>query len=124
MSTFSGRDRAVARIAASQRTLVTTRQLAKCELGKDAVAYRVQSGRLHPVFHTVFSVAGGELPPLALELAALLACGKGSFISHRSAAFVWGMWKTPPREVEVSVVPRQSDPDECDETGVATARHR
>jgi len=96
----------VARIAASQRTLVTTRQLAKCELGKDAVAYRVQSGRLHPVFHTVFSVAGGELPPLALELAALLACGKGSFISHRSAAFVWGMSKTPPREVEVSVVRR------------------
>jgi hypothetical protein len=43
---------------------------------------------------------------LPLEFAALLACGKGSFISHRSAAFVWGMWKTPPREVEVSVVRR------------------
>jgi very-short-patch-repair endonuclease len=106
VSSFSGRDRAVARVAAGQKTLVTTRQLGECGLGKDAVAYRVQSGRLHPVFHTVFSVASGELPPLALELAALLACGKGSFVSHRSAAFVWGMRRTPPGEIEVSVVGR------------------
>jgi very-short-patch-repair endonuclease len=46
------------------------------------------------------------LPPLALELAALLVCGKGSFLSHRSAAFVWGMCKTAPPVVEVSVVGR------------------
>lgn len=52
----------------------------------------------------VYSVGCGELPPLALELAALYACGKGSFISHHSAAFVWGLRTTPPAQVEVSVV--------------------
>jgi very-short-patch-repair endonuclease len=106
VSGFSVRDRTVARIAAGQKTLVTTEQLARCGLGKDAVAYRVASGRLGEVFQSVYSVSAGELPPLALELGALLACGKGSFISHRSAAFVWGMRKAPPEKVEVSVAGR------------------
>jgi very-short-patch-repair endonuclease len=96
----------MARIAARQRTLVTTEQLMACGLGKDAVAYRVKSGRLRWVFQSVYSVSSGPLPPLALELAALLACGKGSLLSHRSAAFVWGMRKVPPDVVEVSVVGR------------------
>lgn len=100
------RDRAVARIAAGQRTLVTTAQLAECAMGKDAVAHRVKSQRFHPVFHGVYSVGCGELPPLALELAALLAVGNKSFISHQSAAFVWGFVKSPPEEVQVSVVGR------------------
>jgi very-short-patch-repair endonuclease len=100
------RERAVARIAASQRSLVTTEQLAECAMGKDAVAHRVKSQRFHPVFHGVYSVGCGELPPLARELAALLAVGAKSFLSHQSAAFVWGLRKSPPAEVEVSVVGR------------------
>ena len=103
------RDAAIASVAASQRTLVTTDQLARCGLGKDAIAHRVNAGRLHPVFHAVYSVGCGELPPLARELAALLACGTGSFISHHSAAYVWGLRKDPPALVEVSVVGRCRD---------------
>ena len=106
MPGFSGRDRAAAWIASRQRTLVTREQLAGCGLGKDAIAYRVASGRLGVVFGSVYSVGCGELPPLALELAALLACGERSFISHGSAAFVWGMRKTAPARVDVSVVGR------------------
>ncbi len=86
--------------------LVTTEQLNECGLQKDAIAYRVKSRRLHPVFQSVYLVGCGELPPLARELAALLACGERAFISHRSAAFVWGMRETPPAEVEVSVAGR------------------
>ncbi|HET6868659.1 MAG TPA: DUF559 domain-containing protein, partial [Solirubrobacteraceae bacterium] len=103
---FSARDQAVARIAAGQKTMITTEQLAACGLGRDAVAHRVGSGRFQPVFQSVYSVSCGELPPMALEFAALLACGAGSFISHHSAAFVWGMRKTAPEEVEVSVAGR------------------
>ena len=73
-----GRDRAVAEVAARQKTLATAAQLARCGLGKDAVAYRVHAGRFHPVFRGVVSVGCGELPPFALELAALLVCGKDS----------------------------------------------
>ncbi len=98
------RDRAVTRIAGGQRDLVSTEQLAECGLDKDAVARRVRAGWLRLVFRGVYSVGSGELPPLGLEQAALMSCGRGSFVSHRSAAFVWGMRKTPPSLVEVSVL--------------------
>ena len=35
-----------------------------------------------------------------------LACGEGAFLSHRSAAFVWGMRKTAPTIVEITVAGR------------------
>lgn len=100
------RDLAASRIAAVQKTLLTTEQLEGCGLGNDAVTYRLKTGRLHVVFRGVLSMGCGELPPLARELAALLACGKHSFLSHASAAFVWGLRETAPAEVEVSVVGR------------------
>ena len=105
MASYS-RDQAVRRVAQRQRTLATTEQLARCGLQKDAVAHRVKGGRLHLVFHGVYSVGCGELPPLARELAALLVCGQAAFLSHHSAAFVWGLRKLPPAQVEVSVVGR------------------
>ncbi|HYB29850.1 MAG TPA: DUF559 domain-containing protein [Solirubrobacteraceae bacterium] len=100
------RDLAASRIAARQRTLLTTEQLVACGLENDAVTYRLKVGRLHVVFRGVLSMGCGELPPLARELGALLACGKGSFISHGSAAFVWGLRREPPAKVEVTVVGR------------------
>jgi very-short-patch-repair endonuclease len=96
-------DRAVARAAARQRTVISAAQLVACGLGPDAITYRVHTGRLTERFRGVYSVVCGELPPLAREHAALLACGDGAFLSHRSAAFVWGMRKAPPAIVEVSV---------------------
>jgi very-short-patch-repair endonuclease len=100
------RDQAAARIAARQRTMVTAAQLAGCGMGKDAIAHRVNSGRLHPEFHGVYSFGCGELPPLAREQGALLVCGEGAFLSHRSAAYVWGFRKAAPAPVEVSVPAR------------------
>ena len=93
-------------IAGGQLTLLTTAQLRRCGMGKDAVAYRMKSGLLHLVFHGVYSLGCGELPPVARELAALLAVGENAFLSHRSAAFFWGMRKTAPAPVEVSVIGR------------------
>ena len=106
LSGSRGRELAASRIAARQKTLVTTEQLVWCGLGDDAVAWRLGAGRLCVVFRGVYSWGCGELPPLARELAGLLALGRGSFVSHRSAAFVWGMRKQAPELVEVSVVRR------------------
>jgi very-short-patch-repair endonuclease len=101
-----GRDGRVAWITGAQRTLVTPEQLAVCGLTPRGVAHWVNRGRLHIVFHRVYSILDGELPPLARELAALLAVGERAFLSHRSAAFFWGMRKTAPAPVEVSVIGR------------------
>jgi very-short-patch-repair endonuclease len=104
--TQGARDRAAAEIAGRQKTLVTTEQLLACGLSADAVAYRVKARRLHFVFRGVYSFGCGELPHLARELAGVLACGERSFVSHRSAAFAWGLREFPPAEVEVTVVDR------------------
>ena len=106
--TSAWRDREIARITAKQRTVASAKQLYARGISKRAIEYRLISKRLRVVFRGVYTVAPGELPPLALEQAALLACGERSFISHHSAAFVWGLRKVPPAQVEVSVVGRCS----------------
>lgn len=75
-------------------------------MGSEAIRHRKRSGRLHVVFHGIYSFGCGELPPLAREQAALLACGEGAFLSHRTAAFVWGLRKTAPATVDVTIAGR------------------
>jgi hypothetical protein len=88
-------DRAVAAVAGSQRTIVTREQLIAGGLGPKAIAHRLRTGRLQRVFRGVYAVGCGELPPLAREQAALLVCGEGAFLSHHTAAFVWGSRVAP-----------------------------
>jgi very-short-patch-repair endonuclease len=99
-------DDAVAALAGGQRTIVTHKQLIEVGCSQRRVAHWVNRGRLQVVFHGVYSVVRGELPPLAREQAALLACGERVFLSHHTAAFIWGLRKWHPIDVEVSVVGR------------------
>lgn len=99
-------DHRAARVAARQKTTVTGAQLEACGLARRAIKYRVETGRLHILFRDVYSFGCGVLPPLAREQAALLACGEHAFLSHHTAAFIWGMRKAHPFEVDVSVVGR------------------
>jgi very-short-patch-repair endonuclease len=101
-----GAERQISRLAARQKTIVSGAQLRALGLGRRAIKYRVETGRLHVVFRDIYSVGCGELPPLAREQAALLACGRAAFISHRSAALIWGLDNGERPEVEVSVVGR------------------
>jgi very-short-patch-repair endonuclease len=99
-------ERAVTSVAGSQHTIITAAQLAECGLGRRAIAYRLATRYMRVVFRGVYSIGCGELPPLAREHAALLASGEAAFISHHSAAFVWGLLKTAPEVVEVSLCGR------------------
>jgi very-short-patch-repair endonuclease len=100
------RDAAVAALAGTQRTIVSHEQLVALGCTRRVVAHWVNRGRLHVRFPGVYSLVDGELPPLAHEQAALMACGKHAYLSHASSAFVWGLSKTRPAVVEVSVVGR------------------
>jgi very-short-patch-repair endonuclease len=82
-------DRGVARVASEQHGLVTTAQLRFLGLTLDAISYRVAMGRLHARHRGVYLVGHEAIPPLAPFAAAVLACGPGSVISHRSAASIW-----------------------------------
>jgi very-short-patch-repair endonuclease len=100
------RDAAVAALAGGQRTIVSHQQLIERGCSRRAIAGWVNRGRLHAVFRGVYSVVDGELPPLGLEQAALLVCGKRAFLSHHTAAFIWGLTTARPAEIDVSVVGR------------------
>ena len=61
-----------------------------------------RTGVLHERHPGVFIVGHLALAPRAEEQAALLACGHGGVISHRSAVWLWGMGDRP-QEVDVTL---------------------
>ncbi len=58
-------------------------------------------GHLHPLFHTAFAVGHPRVGSKGRMLAAVLACGDGTVISHGTAAFLLGLWDRPPTLVNV-----------------------
>ena len=97
-----GVDALIARIAAPQHGVVTHAQLIAAGLGEKAIRYRVRIGRLHRLHRGVYAVGHCPPSPHARAMAAVLACGPGAALSHRSAAALWNMrrpWRGP---VEVS----------------------
>lgn len=84
-------DVAVAKIAARQHGVVSFAQLNWAGLDKDAIARRIAGGRLHRVHRGVYAVGHKGLSNEGTWMAAVLACGEGAALSHRSAAELWRM---------------------------------
>lgn len=103
-------DAEISALAGRHRTIVAHDQLLAIGASRRTIARWVNRGRLHPVFHGVYSVISGELPPLAREQAALLVCGEHAFLSHETAAATWGLQRAFPAELDVSVVGRRCAP--------------
>jgi len=80
-----GRDWIIATIAERQYGVVSSVQLMAAGVGRGAIATRVRRCGLHRLHRGVYAVGHTTLVPLAREMAAVLACGAGSAISHRSA---------------------------------------
>jgi len=98
-------DRAVVALAAGQRTIVSRRQLLELGVSRQAIARAVGRGRLYPIHRGVYSlVTRAALPPLALEQAAILACGPSAVLSHETALALWGLWNLPLGAVQLTVV--------------------
>ncbi|PZS09230.1 MAG: hypothetical protein DLM64_11005 [Solirubrobacterales bacterium] len=99
-------DRTIGQVATKQLGLVTHDQLVALGLGNGIIDHAVASGRLSSIHRGVYALAHLALLPLATELAAVLACGEEAFVSHQSAAAVWGIRPGGQGEVEVTVVAR------------------
>jgi len=94
----------IARMAEAQHGVVTTRQLRAAGLGRGAIAHRAAQRRLTPLHRGVYLVAPQLDVPLSREMAAVLACGAGAALSHRSAAMLWQLTGAGPlAEVEITV---------------------
>jgi very-short-patch-repair endonuclease len=91
------RERQVLLVASRQHGVVTAAQFAAAGIGPRGIARRVADGRVRRLHRGVFLV-GPLIGPWTREMAAVLACGEGAVLSHRSAAALWGFrpaWRGP-----------------------------
>jgi predicted transcriptional regulator of viral defense system len=99
-------DRAIARIAARQHGVASIRQLHAAGLSGNSVLNRIRAGRLHRIHRGVYAVGYRGASHQSRWMAAVLACGAGAALSHRSAAAHWGLLPPVDGRVDVSVSTR------------------
>jgi hypothetical protein len=103
---FGPVDRTVAELAARQHGVVAVDQLIDAGLGPSPIHHRVLTGRLHRIHAGVYAVGHPSLSQRGRWMAALLACGEGALLSHRSAAELWGIDTYPDIRIDVTVADR------------------
>jgi very-short-patch-repair endonuclease len=89
-------------LAERQHGVVARRQLLALGVCSDAIVGRLERGLLHSLHRGVYIVGPRLLTGKGRWLAAVLACGSGAHVSHRSAAGFWGLLRSEPRLVEVT----------------------
>jgi hypothetical protein len=94
---------ALARLAGRQGGVVSREQLDALGFTRAQVARRVAQGRLHQLFHQVYAVGHCRIADRAHLLAALLSLGPTAFLSHRTAAAVWGLRAVNLHAIELTV---------------------
>ncbi|HVX31609.1 MAG TPA: type IV toxin-antitoxin system AbiEi family antitoxin domain-containing protein [Solirubrobacterales bacterium] len=90
--------RAIGRLAVAQNGVMTLSQLEHLGLSRRAIHDRERAGRLHRIHQTVYSLTPGVMTERGKFMAAVLACGPDAVLSHRSAAYLWGLvdsWEEP-----------------------------
>lgn len=98
-------EREIGRFAGRQLQLVTTSQMQRAGLSRNAISNRARRGRLHRMYHGVYAT---QPPPWSREqrwLGAVLSCGAGSMLSDWPASFHWQMaTAVPDLSAHVTVV--------------------
>jgi hypothetical protein len=101
-------DAALAALGAEQHGVVHLDQLADLGLTARAVQKRAHGGRLHRIHQGVYSLVPRELLKReGLWIAAVLACGPGALLSHRSAAALQELMPSGGVKIDVTV-PRRA----------------
>jgi hypothetical protein len=100
------RSRQAWELAERQHGVVARRQLLALGFNSREIEHRVARGRLHLVMRGVYAVGWPKLAPKRCWMAAVLACGEGALLSHRSAAALWGIGAEKRGAIDVSVTRR------------------
>jgi hypothetical protein len=102
-SKSNGRDRAAWGLVRAQHGVLTRAQLEALGFSRRGIEHRVLAGRLHPISRGLYAVGRRELTPDGRWMAAVLACGDGAMLSHRSAAELWGIGREETGRIDVTV---------------------
>ncbi len=97
------RSRRAWELAGRQHGIVARRQLLALGFSSREIEHRIGRGRLHVAMRGVYAVGWPELTRERRWMAAVLACGDGAALSHRSAAALWGIGAEKPGRIDVSV---------------------
>lgn len=100
------RSRQAWELAGRQHGIVARRQLLALGFNAREIEHRVGRGRLHLVMRGVYAVGWPRLTSERRWMAAVLACGDGALLSHRSAAALWRIGTEKKGVVDVSVTRR------------------
>lgn len=88
-------ERVISSLASRQHGVVARWQLLDAGVSRHQIDWRLRNGRLHEIHLGVYLVGHAIPPALAVEQAALLACGSQAVLSHRSAANLWKLLPYP-----------------------------
>lgn len=91
----------VMELAAQQVCIVTTADLAARGVAPTAIRRLVEAGVLRRLHRGVY-LAGPHEPPHARAMAALMACGTGAALSHRTAGALWGILPVTEGPIDVT----------------------
>jgi very-short-patch-repair endonuclease len=99
-------------LAARQHGVISRPQLLAAGLSSDQIDSRITRGRLHRTWRGVYAVGRPQLTQRGWWMAAVLACGRSSVLSHDSAAALWGIRAMKglrregrrPREIHLSLL--------------------
>jgi AraC-like DNA-binding protein len=92
---------AVVALAAGRFGVVSRTELRDLGMSRDAIDHWLRAGRLLALHRGVYAVGHSALRREGRWLAAVLACGEGAVLSHRSAAAHWGLLHTDQSRVDV-----------------------
>lgn len=102
-----GGHEALARLAARQHGVVSSRQLAALGYSRDAISHATRSGRLHRLHRGVYAVGHTNLTWEGRCLAAVLSCSPNAVASHLSAAWLWRLLRGRPGTFHVTAPTRR-----------------
>jgi predicted transcriptional regulator of viral defense system len=100
-------DTRIRHLAEKQHGVVARQQLEALGVGRGSLEKRLLAGGLLRLYPGVYAVGHLVLSREARWMAAVLACGPGAVLSHRSAAALWGMLNPGSHAIEVTT-PRKS----------------
>lgn len=100
------RSRKAWELAGRQHGVVARRQLLGLGFNAREIEHRMARGRLHLVMRGVYAVGWPKMTAKRRWMAAVLACGEGALLSHRSAAALWEIGSERRAAVDVSVMRR------------------
>lgn len=93
----------IAELTRLQAGAVSRRQLVEVGFAPGHLAEKVSSGAWQRLYPGVAVTHSGPVPWRTRTFGALLYAGPGAALSHRSAAFVWGLTVDAPRVLDIAV---------------------